>query len=38
MKVKAKDQVKEEWDLEDVVSTIPAAKAFNPTVSPECKM
>ena len=38
VKVKAKDQVKEEWDLEDVVSTIPAAKAFNPTVSTECKM
>ena len=38
VKVKSKDQVKEEWDLEQVVKTIPADKAFNPTVSPECKM
>jgi branched-chain amino acid transport system substrate-binding protein len=38
VKVKSKDEVKEEWDYEEVVSTIPAAKAFNPTVSPDCTM
>ena len=38
VKVKSKDQVKEEWDYEEVVSTIPAADAFNPTVSTDCKM
>ena len=38
VKVKQKDQVKEEWDYEEVVKTIPAAQAFNPTVSPDCKM
>jgi branched-chain amino acid transport system substrate-binding protein len=38
VKVKQKDQVKEEWDYEEVVKTIPAAEAFNPTVSPDCKM
>jgi branched-chain amino acid transport system substrate-binding protein len=38
VKVKSKDQVKEEWDYEEVVSTIPAAQAFNPTVSPDCAM
>ncbi len=27
-KVKTKDQVKEEWDLEDIVTTIPAAQAY----------
>ena len=37
VKVKAKDQVKEEWDYEEVVSTIPAQEAFN-SVSPDCKM
>jgi branched-chain amino acid transport system substrate-binding protein len=35
--VKSKDQVKEEWDYEEVVSTIPAQEAFGP-VSPDCKM
>lgn len=38
VKVKAKDEVKEEWDYEEVVQTIPAAEAFNPQVSPDCKM
>ena len=38
VKVKPKDQVKEEWDYEEIVKTIPAAEAFNPTVSPDCKM
>ncbi|WP_406829431.1 ABC transporter substrate-binding protein [Pedococcus sp. KACC 23699] len=38
VKVKSKDEVKEEWDLEKVVKTIPAAQAFNPTVSTDCKM
>jgi branched-chain amino acid transport system substrate-binding protein len=38
VKVKQKDQVKEEWDYEQVVKTIPASEAFNPTVSPDCKM
>ena len=37
VKVKSKDQVKEEWDYEEVVSTIPAQEAFAP-VSPDCKM
>ena len=37
VKVKSKDQVKEEWDYEEVVSTIPAQEAFGP-VSPDCKM
>jgi branched-chain amino acid transport system substrate-binding protein len=36
-KVKTKDQVKEEWDLEDIVTTIPAAQAYGePQAS--CKM
>jgi branched-chain amino acid transport system substrate-binding protein len=38
VKVKSKDQVKEDWDYEEVIKTIPAAEAFNPTVSPDCKM
>jgi branched-chain amino acid transport system substrate-binding protein len=38
VKVKSKDQVKEEWDYEEVITTIPAAEAFNPTVSTDCKM
>ena len=29
-KVKSKDQVKEEWDYEEIVKTIPAAEAFGP--------
>jgi branched-chain amino acid transport system substrate-binding protein len=37
VKVKSQDQVKEEWDYEEVVSTIPAQEAFSP-VSPDCKM
>jgi branched-chain amino acid transport system substrate-binding protein len=38
VKVKSKDQVKEDWDYEQVLKTIPATEAFNPTVSPDCKM
>lgn len=38
VKVKQKDQVKEDWDYEEVVKTIPASEAFNPTVSPDCTM
>jgi branched-chain amino acid transport system substrate-binding protein len=38
VKVKTKDQVTEDWDYEQVSKTIPAAEAFNPTVSPDCKM
>ena len=30
VKVKSKDQVKEEWDLEKVVKTIPAARGLRP--------
>ena len=37
VKVKSKDQVKEDWDYEEVVKTIPAADAYAP-VSDECKM
>ena len=36
-KVKAKADVKEEWDYEDILTTIPAEKAFGP-VSPACTM
>ena len=36
-KVKTKDQVKEEWDYQEIVTTIPAAEAFGP-VSDACKM
>jgi len=36
-KVKSKDQVKEAWDYEQIVSTIPAAEAF-PAPSSACKM
>jgi branched-chain amino acid transport system substrate-binding protein len=36
-KVKTKDQVKEEWDYQEIVSTIPAQEAFGP-VSDACKM
>jgi len=36
-KVKSKDQVKEAWDYEQIVSTIPAAEAF-PAASSACKM
>jgi branched-chain amino acid transport system substrate-binding protein len=37
VKVKSKDQVKEDWDYEEVVKTIPAAEAYGPA-STECKM
>ncbi len=37
-KVKAADQVKTEWDYEDVVSTIPADKAFKPVDESTCSM
>ncbi|HEX6055383.1 MAG TPA: ABC transporter substrate-binding protein [Intrasporangium sp.] len=36
-KVKTKDQVKEDWDYEEILTTIPAAEAFGP-VSDACKM
>jgi branched-chain amino acid transport system substrate-binding protein len=36
-KVKPKADVKEEWDYEDILTTIPADKAFGP-VSADCKM
>jgi len=36
-KVNSKDQVKEAWDYEQIVSTIPAAEAF-PAPSSACKM
>ncbi|HQV91246.1 MAG TPA: ABC transporter substrate-binding protein [Phycicoccus sp.] len=38
VKVKDKADVKEEWDYEEILKTIPAAEAFNPTVSTDCKM
>ncbi|KGN33262.1 branched-chain amino acid ABC transporter substrate-binding protein [Knoellia sinensis KCTC 19936] len=38
VKVKDKANVKEEWDYEEIIKTIPAAEAFNPTVSADCKM
>ncbi|MGN6302576.1 MAG: ABC transporter substrate-binding protein, partial [Angustibacter sp.] len=37
-KVKPADQVKKEWDLEDIVSTIPAAEAFKPESESTCSM
>ena len=37
VKVKSKDQVKEEWDYEEVVKTIPAADAYGPA-STACTM
>jgi branched-chain amino acid transport system substrate-binding protein len=37
VKVKSKDQVKEEWDYEEVLKTVPASEAYAPP-SPECKM
>jgi len=36
-KVKTKAEVKEPWDYEQIVQTIPAADAFEP-VSPACKI
>ena len=35
--MKSKDEVKEEWDLQKVVKTIPAAEAFKP-VDGTCTM
>ena len=35
--VKTAAEVKEPWDYEKILSTIPAAEAFQP-VSPDCKM
>ncbi len=37
-KVKAADQVTEEWDYEEIVSTIPAAEAFKPVEESGCSM
>jgi branched-chain amino acid transport system substrate-binding protein len=37
-KVKAADQVKGEWDYEDIVKTIPAADAFKPESESTCSM
>ena len=37
VKVKSKDQVKEEWDYEEVLKTVQASEAYAPP-SPECKM
>jgi branched-chain amino acid transport system substrate-binding protein len=37
VKVKSKDQVKEDWDYEEVVKTIPAADAYGPA-NTACKM
>ena len=37
-KVKAKSDVKEEWDLEDIVKTIPGDQAFKPVSESTCKM
>ena len=36
--VKPSSEVKEDWDYEKIVRTIPAAEAFNPTPSPDCHM
>jgi len=36
-KVKTKDQVKEDWDYEEIVKTIPAAQAY-PPADAACKM
>jgi len=36
-KVKTKDQVKEDWDFEEIVKTIPAAEAY-PPADATCKM
>ena len=37
-KVKDADQVTEEWDYEEIVSTIPAAEAFQPVEESGCSM
>jgi branched-chain amino acid transport system substrate-binding protein len=36
--VKPSSEVKEDWDYEKIVNTIPADQAFNPTPSPDCHM
>ncbi|MFI0350560.1 ABC transporter substrate-binding protein [Actinomadura sp. 9N407] len=36
--VKPKSEVKEPWDYEKIVKTIPAAEAFQPQPSPDCKL
>ena len=36
-KVKNKDQVKEDWDYEEIVKTIPAAEAFGPAGRPPAR-
>ena len=37
-KVKPADQVKTEWDYEDIIKTIPAADAFKPVAESTCVM
>jgi branched-chain amino acid transport system substrate-binding protein len=37
-KVKSPDQVEEEWDYEEIVSTIPAEEAFTPVEDSGCSM
>ncbi len=37
-KVKSPDQVEEEWDYEEIVSTIPAEQAFMPVEESTCSM
>ncbi|MGH3663302.1 MAG: ABC transporter substrate-binding protein [Micromonosporaceae bacterium] len=37
-KVKEKSQVQEEWDYEEIVSTIPAEEAFAPVGDTQCQM
>jgi branched-chain amino acid transport system substrate-binding protein len=36
--VKPKSEVKEPWDYEKIVKTIPAAEAFQPQPNPDCKL
>ncbi|MEO3928698.1 ABC transporter substrate-binding protein [Micromonosporaceae bacterium B7E4] len=37
-RVKEPSEVKEDWDYEEIVTTIPAAKAFPPAEASECSM
>ena len=37
-KVKSPDEVTEEWDYEEIVSTIPAEEAFRPVSESDCSM
>jgi branched-chain amino acid transport system substrate-binding protein len=37
-KVKSKAQVKEDWDYEEILETIPAAQAFRPAAESGCSM